>query len=103
MKLLRVGIKGKEKPATLDKNNKIRDYFYKRLIFPIIDIQGRVIGFGGRALDNSNPKYINSPESKIFQKRYLLYNLNLAKNIARKKNNLLINFCLNLGWTNCNV
>ena len=74
----------------LDKNNKIKDYFYKRLIFPIFDIQGKVIGFGGRALDNSNPKYLNSPESKIFQKRYLLYNLNLAKNYARKKNNLLI-------------
>ena len=74
----------------LDKNNKIRDFFYKRLIFPILNIQGRVVGFGGRALDDSNPKYINSPESKIFQKRYLLYNLNLARNNARKKNNLLI-------------
>ena len=73
-----------------DNNNKIRDYFYKRLIFPIMNIQGRVIGFGGRSLDNSNPKYINSPESKIFQKRNILYNLNYAKNSARKKNNLLI-------------
>jgi DNA primase len=74
----------------LDKNRKIRDYFYRRLIFPIMNIQGRVIGFGGRALDNSMPKYINSPESDLFKKRYLLYNLNLAKNSARKKNNLLI-------------
>ena len=74
----------------LDKNKNIKDYFYKRLIFPIMNSQGRIVGFGGRALDNMNPKYINSPESKIFQKRYLLYNLNLAKISARKKNNLLI-------------
>ena len=74
----------------IDKNNKIRDYFYKRLIFPIRNTQGKVVGFGGRALDDSNPKYINSPESKFFQKRYLLYNLDIAKNSARKKNNLLI-------------
>jgi len=73
-----------------DKNKKIRDYFYKRLIFPIMNVQGRVVGFGGRTLDDINPKYINSPESKIFQKRYLLYNLDNAKITARKKNNLLI-------------
>ena len=80
----------KSNVVKLDKNNKIRDYFFKRLIFPIKNVQGRVIGFGGRSLDDSNPKYINSPESKIFQKRNVLYNLNLAKQSARKKNNLLI-------------
>ena len=74
----------------VDKNNKIRDYFYKRLIFPILNVRSQVVGFGGRSLDDSNPKYINSPESKIFQKRHLLYNLDIAKNFARKKNNLLI-------------
>ena len=74
----------------LDKNNKIRDYFYRRLIFPIMNINGKVLGFGGRALDETNPKYINSPESKFFHKRSILYNLNFAKNTARKKNNLLI-------------
>ena len=73
-----------------DKNNKIRDYFYKRLIFPILNANGKVVGFGGRSLDNSNPKYINSPESNFFQKRFILYNLNKAKNVARKKNNILI-------------
>ena len=78
------------KVVKLDKNKKIRDYFYKRLMFPILNIQGRVVGFGGRALDDSNPKYINSPESKTFQKRNLLYNLDLAKMFSRKKNNLLI-------------
>jgi len=74
----------------LDKNKKIVDYFYKRLIFPIKNNNGKILGFGGRSLNNSNPKYINSPESSFFQKRKLLYNLDLAKNSARKKNNLLI-------------
>jgi len=73
-----------------DKNNKIRDFFYKRLIFPIINLQGNVVGFGGRVLDSSNPKYINSPESNFFKKRSMLYNLNLAKDISRQKKNLLI-------------
>ena len=73
-----------------DNNNKFRDFFYKRLIFPISNIQGNVVGFGGRVLDSSNPKYINSPESNHFKKREMLYNLNLAKNVARQKKNLLI-------------
>ncbi len=73
-----------------DKNNKFKDFFYKRLIFPIINIQSKVVGFGGRVLDDSNPKYINSPESDHFKKRSMLYNLNLAKDFARQKNNLLI-------------
>ncbi len=73
-----------------DKNKKIKDFFYKRLIFPITDIQGKVVGFGGRVLDDSNPKYINSPESYFFKKRFLLYNLKSAKETARKKNNLLL-------------
>ena len=73
-----------------DKNNKIRDFFYNRLMFPIINLQGKVVGFGGRVLDNTNPKYINSPESSFFKKRYQLYNLISAKETARKKNNLLI-------------
>ncbi len=73
-----------------DDNNKIRDFFYKRLIFPIANEQNKIIGFGGRVLNNSNPKYINSPESFFFKKRNILYNLNNAKNIVRKKNNILL-------------
>ncbi len=73
-----------------DINNNFKDFFYKRLIFPITTIQGKVVGFGGRVLDNSNPKYINSPESNYFRKRNMLYNLNLAKDSARQKRNLLI-------------
>ena len=80
----------KSNVAKLDKNKNIKDFFYKRLIFPITNINGKVVGFGGRVLDESNPKYINSPESHYFKKRNMLYNLNLAKNSAREKKNLLI-------------
>ena len=62
----------KSNVVKVDKNNKIKDYFYKRLIFPIMDEKSNIVGFGGRSLGNSNPKYINSPESYFFQKRYLL-------------------------------
>ncbi len=73
-----------------DKNNKIRDFFYKRLMFPICNEYNKIVGFGGRVLDNSNPKYINSPESIFFKKRDILYNLNNSKNNIRQKNNMLI-------------
>ena len=74
----------------IDKNNNVRDYFYKRLIFPIFNEYNKIVGFGGRSLDDSLPKYLNSPESYFFHKRELLYNLPNAKSTARKKNNLLI-------------
>ena len=74
----------------LDKNNKIRDFFFNRLIFPITNENGKIVGFGGRVLDNSNPKYINSPESEFFKKRNILYNLFNAKQNIRSKKNMLI-------------
>ncbi len=80
----------KSNVVKLDKNNKIRDFFYKRLIFPIANEQNKIIGFGGRVLDNTNPKYINSPESFFFKKRSILYNLNQAKKNIRLKKNILI-------------
>lgn len=61
------------------KNGNIYDRFRNRLMFPIIDIRGNVIGFGGRVMDNSTPKYLNSPETMIFNKRKNLFALNLAK------------------------
>ena len=61
------------------KNGKIYDRFRNRLMFPIIDVRGNVIGFGGRVMDNSTPKYLNSPETIIFNKRKNLFALNLAK------------------------
>ncbi len=74
----------------LDKNNKVRDFFYNRLMFPITNEYGKIVGFGGRVLDNSNPKYINSPESDFFKKRNILYNLFNAKQTIRSKKNMLI-------------
>ena len=61
------------------KNGRIYDRFRNRLMFPIIDVRGNVIGFGGRVMDDSTPKYLNSPETSIFNKRKNLFALNLAK------------------------
>ncbi len=61
-----------------EKNGKIYDKFRNRVMFPVFDVKGKVIGFGGRVLDNSKPKYLNSPETKIFQKGINLYGLNFA-------------------------
>ena len=62
-----------------EKNGRIYDRFRNRLLFPIIDVRGNVIGFGGRVMDDSTPKYLNSPETIIFNKRKNLFALNLAK------------------------
>ena len=61
------------------KGNRIFDRFRNRLMFPIIDVRGNIIGFGGRVMDDSTPKYLNSPETLIFNKRKNLFGLNLAK------------------------
>ncbi len=56
------------------------DSFRNRIIFPIIDLRGNVIAFGGRLLDGEGPKYLNSPDTIVFKKTYNLFNLNNAKN-----------------------
>ena len=61
-----------------------RDLFRGRLIFPIRNGDSRLSGFGGRALDDSNPKYLNSPRSPIFDKGHILYAMHLAKESARE-------------------
>ena len=58
---------------------KIYDRYYSRLIFPIFDIRDRIVAFGGRVLDNSLPKYVNSPENEIYHKGKTLYLMNFAK------------------------
>ena len=62
-----------------EKNGRIYDRFRNRLMFPIIDVRGNVIGFGGRVLDDSTPKYLNSNETLIFNKRKNLFGMNYAK------------------------
>jgi len=66
------------------------DRFRNRLMFPICDIQGRVTGFGARVLDDSLPKYINSPQTSIFDKSSSLYGVDKAKSAIRKKNLVII-------------
>ncbi len=67
------------------KSGRNYDYFRGRVIFPIINTQGKIIGFGGRVLDKSEPKYLNSNESLIFQKRQNLFGLNLTRSEIQKE------------------
>ena len=71
-------------------NNEYYDFFRNRLVFPIRDNRSNIIAFGGRALDNSNIKYINSSENKLFKKGYNLYNLDLAIEKNHKIDDLII-------------
>ncbi|MCX7990510.1 MAG: DNA primase [Proteobacteria bacterium] len=64
----------------------VRDFFRNRVIFPIVNIKGEIIAFGGRSLDSSLPKYVNSQETIVFSKRNTLYGINIAKeNLERSK------------------
>ena len=71
----------------VNKNEKgaYIDRYRKRLMFPIYDVRGRTIGFGGRVLDDSKPKYINSPENLVYSKARNLFGLNVAKKGDIKK------------------
>lgn len=66
-------------------NGEIADKFFNRLMFPIIDVYGNFIGFGGRVIGEGEPKYLNSPETLIFNKSKNLYNLNLARHAKTKE------------------
>ena len=65
--------------ATKNEKGNIYDRFRGRVIFPIIDIRGNIIAFGGRVIDDSMPKYLNSPETLVFNKSFNLFSLNIAK------------------------
>ncbi|MBU0759293.1 MAG: DNA primase [Candidatus Omnitrophica bacterium] len=67
------------------KDNSVYDLLRGRLVFPIFDARGRVLGFGARVLDDSLPKYINSPETIVYKKARHLYGLNFAKQHIREK------------------
>ncbi|AFU99131.1 DNA primase [Simiduia agarivorans] len=69
---------------------KLYDRFRERIIFPIRDIRGRVIGFGGRVLDDSKPKYLNSPETPVFHKGKELYGLYEARQAYKEIPRLLV-------------
>lgn len=68
-----------------DEVHGMQDKFWNRVMYPIMDVNSRVIGFGGRVMGDGKPKYLNSPETKIFDKSRNLYGLNAARS-SRKKN-----------------
>jgi len=76
--LLEAGLLAKREDGTLAPRSR------GRLLFPIHDLRGRVVGFGGRILGEGEPKYLNSPDTPIFHKGQLLYNLHVAKHAMRK-------------------
>ena len=69
---------------SIDEKNGVYDKFWNRVMFPIMDVNNRVIGFGGRVMGDAKPKYLNSPETVIFDKSRNLYGLNIART-SRKK------------------
>jgi DNA primase len=72
------------------KKGRHYDRFRDRIIFPIIDIHQRVIGCGGRSLDDSLPKYLNSPDTPVYHKGRTLYGLNVAKDACRQKGSAFV-------------
>jgi DNA primase len=79
------------------ENEHLYDRFRQRLIFPVVDTVGRVIGFGGRTLGDDPAKYLNSPESSLFDKSRTLYGLNAAKDeIMRQRKAVIVE-----GYTDC--
>ncbi|MCX5687494.1 MAG: DNA primase [Candidatus Omnitrophica bacterium] len=72
------------------KDNSCYDLFRNRIIFPIFDVRNRVIGFGARVMDETLPKYINSPETAIYKKGQHLYGLNFAKVCIKERNFAII-------------
>ncbi|MGI6085492.1 MAG: DNA primase [Acetivibrionales bacterium] len=84
--------KGTEKKILLSsglsletKNGELVDRFRNRVMFPIFDIRGNIIGFGGRVLDQTQPKYMNSPDTPVYNKSRELYGLNYARQSKSKK------------------
>lgn len=73
-----------------EKNGKVYDFFRNRVIIPIFDKRDRIIGYGGRVMGNEQPKYLNSPETPIFNKRKVLYNLNYARDKAYENKRIVI-------------
>ena len=74
--------------VTIDEVRGGHDKFWNRAMFPIMDVHNRVIGFGGRVMGDGEPKYLNSPETKIFDKSRNLYGLNIAR--SSRRNQLLL-------------
>jgi DNA primase len=74
----------------VNEENRRYDVFRDRIIFPIVDVRGNVIGFGGRVLGDGEPKYLNSPETPIFEKGRELYGLYQARSAIRKAGRVIV-------------
>ncbi|MFB3895258.1 MAG: DNA primase [bacterium] len=79
-----------QREATTERGPGYYDRFRDLVMFPIIDAQERIIGFGGRVLDDRLPKYLNSPETPVFRKSYCLYGLPLAMKAIREQGYAII-------------
>lgn len=84
IELLKAGLAGK------NDSGVIYEFFTNRIIFPIKNIYGKIVGFGGRVMDNTLPKYLNSPETLIFKKSEVVYGENIAASNAHKKNQVIL-------------
>ncbi|MCE4963268.1 DNA primase [Staphylococcus haemolyticus] len=73
-----------------EENFSYFDRFRDRIMFPLNNAQGRIVGYSGRTYNNQEPKYLNSPETPIFQKRRLLYNLDNARKDIRKNDEAIL-------------
>jgi len=82
---------GQEAGLLVERNRgEWAERFRNRLLFPIQDVMARTVGFGGRALGEEEPKYLNSPETPVFQKRDTLFGLNWTKNAVREREQVLL-------------
>ena len=82
--MVAVGLLGKS------DSGQVYDRFRRRLIFPISNRDGEIVGFGGRALGDEQPKYLNSPQTPLFDKSGLLYGLHLAKDAIRERGEVVV-------------
>lgn len=82
--ILRAGL------ASKNEKGRVYDRFRNRLMFPVFDVRGRVIAFGARVIDDSMPKYLNSPETPIYHKGTHLYGLNFAKKNSEEKSLIIV-------------
>ena len=73
-----------------ENSDKVYDRFRNRLMVPIFDMQGRVVAFGGRSLDGQEPKYLNSPESEVFEKGKMLFAFDKASSNIRKRDKAVV-------------
>src|SRR6185437_4124726 len=82
--------RARESDAGTENGRGVYDYFRGRLIFPIRDTRGRVIGFGGRILGDGQPKYLNSPQTLLFEKNTVLYALDMARESIKQEKQVII-------------